>query len=189
MSPQRLLPLAVPWKVSPSTPFLRLRVEESGAPTSVSFVAHFALFDDPSARDDRRSAEIVLQPDDAIEEQGPKIGPYQLVVVTFKAGIWARWSPAYGDSDVIHESLYDWSAVPFRYREGEDVGEWLRRFRGEWIKTGLCPIPGIYEVENSKWRQNVASGYRHFLIEGHDAYVEVLAEDWSWKSLRVLREW
>jgi hypothetical protein len=189
MQLQQLIPLAVPWKVSPSTPFLRLKVEEGGEPTRASFVAHFALDDDQAEVHDGRSVEIVLPPDDTVEEPGSKTGPYQLVVVTFKSGIWTRWSPAYGDADVIHEDLYDWSAVSFRYREGDDTVEWLRRFRNEWRTSGLCPIPGIYEVKQSLWLQGVASSYRHFLIEGHDAYVEVLAEDWSWKSQRVLRDW
>lgn len=188
---ERLVPMPVAWQVSPSTPFLRLKTAEMGEPMTVNFVAHFALFDDASqdAHAGGQRIEIALQPDDTTEEPGEKVGPYQLVVVAFKRGLWARWAPSYSDTDAIDDSRYDWSAMPARYRDGEDIEAWLGRFAEEWRTTGNCPMPGFYEVEQSRWREETRSTLRHFLIEGHDAFVEVLAEDWSWRSLRVLRDW
>ena len=189
MKRPRLVPLVVPWEVSPSTPFLRLHVEECGDPIRVSLVAHFALYDGPNDVHDGRSVEIVIPPDESLEEQGEKVGPYQLVVVSFKSGVAAKWLPAYSDDDAINEKAYDQTAFSCPYREGDDPHEWMQRFQEHWMSTGFCPDPGLYEVQESQWREEVGAAGKHYLIRGHDAYLEILADDWSWESKRVLRDW
>jgi len=121
--------------------------------------------------------------------------PYRAVRVHFKPGLWARISPSFSDSEVVKESIYDWTAVSGRYLPGESVKDWLQRFRETWLQTGICPDPGMYEVESSPWLQEVSAengrrpGLKHFLITGHDAFIEVLAEEWSWTTERVLEGW
>jgi hypothetical protein len=190
-SKPRLIPVKVPWQISPSTPFLRLRAAEIEEPTHVSFVAHFGLYDPPAASHDGREVEIVYPPDELFEDPGPKEGPYQFVVATFQHGLYVRMYPGHSDAEVIEEAAYDRSALSCRYQRGENIREWLLRFREEWRRTGVCPDPGMYEVEDSPWLEELdpGSAYKHYLMLGHDAYVEVAAEGWSWKSMRVLKDW
>ena len=67
------------------------------------------------------------------------------------------------------------------------------KFRTYWKETSICPDPRIYEVENSKWLENEARaiklGCKHFIVLGHDNYIEVLAKDWNWVSLGALENW
>ncbi|MBS9774300.1 MAG: hypothetical protein KGV59_03995 [Tenacibaculum sp.] len=55
-----------------------------------------------------------------------------------------------------------------------------------WKENGYCANSGFYSVENSKWLEEMNSIYdpmkklnlKHFLIEGYDSYIEVLAKDY-----------
>lgn len=190
----KLLPVQVPWQVSPSTPFLRLIISEDGS-TQVKLVAHFGPQE--VAETPRRlgfsRALMVSTPERGDLDLSPKEAPFQLLVLTFKTGLWVRWSPSYADSQVVEEAAYDWSALACRFHAGEDPAEWLRRFREMWKSTSICPNPGIYTVVGSTWLQEMGEDgsavYRHYLILGHDAYVEVIAEDWGWKSEGGLAGW
>ncbi len=195
----RLVPVEVPWQISPSTPFLRLissEVVENGA-TQVQFVAHFGLEDSQGdASELHRSVVVVADPGDLHDQsQSPIQSPYRRVRILFERGLWSRMCPAYSDSEVVKESKYDWSAVVGRYKSGEDPPTWLRRFKVTWLDTSICPDPGMYEVENSPWLREIESvegskeELRHYLFLGHDAYVEVLAEGWTWKAERDLAGW
>src|SRR5437868_6158973 len=108
---QTLLPVRVPWQVSPSTSFLRLSVAETQEPTYVTCVAHFGLEheDDSELARDQDDVQFVTM---AGLELRDASGPYQLVRLTFDAGAWARMYPGYSDAEVVKEDAYDWSAIP-----------------------------------------------------------------------------
>jgi hypothetical protein len=111
-------------------------------------------------------------------------GHVSRVRLIFRSGLWVRWSPAHSDSEAVRKADYDWSGVP-ELRPGPDFYETYVQERKKWTETGLCPDPHVYVVQESPWAreisQNVAGSerYRHYLVLGHDAYAEVLAEDWK----------
>ncbi len=58
-----------------------------------------------------------------------------------------------------------------------------------WLNNQYCIDSGFYKVEKSKWLNEMKSIYdpnenlnlKHFLIEGYDSYVEILAKNYSVK--------
>lgn len=190
----RPVPVRVPWEISPSTPFLQVSTAECGGGTEVTAVAHFGLehgLSSPTTRGDglSTSIKIVRPPQVVADDQTLASGPYQLIRIRFESGLWVRFSPSFSDSEVVEEAAYDWSAITTRYQAGQGFDEYKRMFWEQWRRSALCPDPNMYELERSPWLFEVLPGhheYKHFLILGHDAYVEVLARGWAWKSLRSL---
>lgn len=191
---QRLRPLSVPWQVSPSTPFLRLIAAEASSdqPTQVGFVGHFALRDKAEAKksiafsggsEASNPYEIEIADDDG----NPKA--HAIVKIEFDSGLWVRISPSYSDRQVLDPEHFDDSLLPGS-NPPEDVQRWLNDFQSLWLKSGTCPDPGAYVVEQSGWKREVGAGdFTHYLIEGHDAYIEVLAQDWKWEEVSQLPDW
>lgn len=151
-----LKPLPLAYMVSPSVPFLEVAASEDTAasPTVVGFFA--THIDGSSSR-----ARLV-----------------------FKTGLWVRLSPSYSDREVVREADYDWSAVP-QLSAGADYRETRLRRDELWRTTGVCPDPHAYEVVGSEWlaAHDEPVGpdrdrLHHYLVLGHDAYVEVLATSW-----------
>lgn len=153
-SKPKLIPIRVPWQVSPSVPALELFVSEVEAPTRVSANVNFL---------------------------NDGFGRMERVVVSFGRSVHARFMPSWSDKEVVREVDYDWSAVP-AHSGVADPNE--NPFLQRWREQGTCPDSGFYEVGNSNWllEVNTRRPLRHFLILGHDAYIEVLAKDWEWTS-------
>lgn len=171
----KLVPVKVPWQVSPSTPNLQLAALESSSFCEVKLVAYFALGEEKIGMLDNVPSDF-----------------FQCLKLTFEGEIWIKMSPAYEDINVIDESIYDWSAVTFRYTPRQDPERWIQQFRNEWRRTFLCPNPRMYEVEWSSWLEETGienHESKHYLILGHDAYIEILAETWKWESEKVLEDW
>ena len=178
----QLIPVQVPWEVSPTSPYLRLRTSESDDdwPTEVTFLGYFG----PVALPDWEPGQPGTGTSTA----------YQHLRVVFEQGLWSCFSPGIHDADPIDRSRYDEAALP-RFR---DVGLTLEAYAKatweQWRTTGLCPDPGMYEVAQSTWMQAIgcakrvhaldyAREYKHFIIEAHDSYVEVIAKAWRYESL------
>ena len=197
----KLVPVEVPWLISPSTPWLRLTATEHEG-VIVRFVGYFALEDPtPPERAERiagfEEVRVVGTPYDHPNRLESHGGPYQLVRVTFARGLWARFCPAHSDGEMVDPDAYDFSTIPEFLKltggpgEPVDVAQYVRRFRSMWARTQLCPDPHMYEVENSTWVEHANAGqvFRHYMLWGHDAYVEILAEGWQWESEGSLEGW
>ncbi len=137
-------------------------------PTEVSFVGYYG----PVALPDWEPGQPALQ------EAG--LAYYHLRVV-FERGTWARVSPGLSDADPIDRSRYDVRAL----RPYDDpllpVHERVRAAWAAWRQTGRCPDPRMYQVVGSHWIEplgKVADGLAHFIIVGHDSFVEVIAREW-----------
>lgn len=150
----KLIPMSVPWQVSPSVSRLRLSVSESEEPTRVWANANF------------------------LEKGGAHS---KRIVVSFGRALHARFSPSWSDVEVIPETDFDWSGVP--ELDVEDLGSPQSAFERKWIAANECPDSGFYEVLDSSWISDVNGrvSLRHFLIVGHDAFVQVLADGWEWE--------
>lgn len=170
----RLSPVDVPWQVSPTTPYLRLRVSESDhdQPTEVSFVGYYG--------------PVALPNWEPGQPKQPEARPssYHLRVI-FEQGRWARFSPALLDADPIDESRYDVQALRLYDDVSRPVHERVKAGWDAWRRAGRCPDPHMYEVTESEWLRDLdgqAHGLAHFIIVGHDSFVEVVAKGWRVES-------
>lgn len=138
----RLVPFKVPWKVSPSTPFLSLYASESPreSPTHVRFVASFGMNTEFRPSVASKVPTIVFSPYKSNMSSGPKEGPVQLVRITFTNATEARIAGAYSDRSAIDYSAFDCSAMELRPDEQVfDIQTRLNNFRESWVRTGICP--------------------------------------------------
>jgi hypothetical protein len=116
--------------------------------------------------------------------------PYEelWVRVEFELGAFASAIPHRDDEDLLDVSGYD--IVPRRaglssYEHQQAV----------WLQAGLCPDPNFYFSTDSKWltaeRGSWAARQRtncppedaiHFLLDGRDGFIEVLASGFTWRA-------
>lgn len=190
---QRLKPLKVPWQVSPSTPYLRLLAAESQreSATQVVFVAHFGLRSERTTRQEVgfSNATVASDPHQLSAQPGKESKTHSLVRIEFRGGLYARISPSFSDSEVVNPREFDTSLIPYS-DPPRDIGAWLKDVQSLWMKTGSCPHPNAYTVESSQWIDGLGlNEFEHFLIQGHDAYVEVLARGWKWEEVKKLPDW
>lgn len=160
----KLRAMSVPWMVSPSVPEMRISIVENG---------HSVVLLDAAV------LPSLLADSEHLANRG--------VEVQFEHGQWVRTHVAASDANVLPRDLFDWSAVEFANVAAEDVDGWTRAFRAEWMRRGDCPDPRFYEVLDSRWvREENAQrfGCRHFVLVGHDLWMEVLCTTttWRWKN-------
>jgi hypothetical protein len=120
--------------------------------------------------------------------------PYKQVwvKVDFARAAFAAAKPRRDDENLSDVSGYD--IVPQRRNGRYDSYE---RREIEWLQTGVCPDPGFYYSTSSTWlateRQSWANRQRsvagpevaiHFVVNGRDGYVEILASGFSWRAWR-----
>lgn len=181
----KLLPVAVPWQISPSVPNLEIQKSNDEHPISTTFIGHFKC-DEAIKRENFLAAIQVIS---TVPEFKPTSmttrAPFRMVRVNFVDGYQVRIRPSASDLEVIPENAYDWSAVSSSLLPNETIEQNVERTRSSWLKTEICPDPGMYEVQNSPWLTNEiekqSAGLRHYIILGHDEYIEVLAKGWAWE--------
>jgi len=194
------LPVKVPWCISASAPFLKLRIGEADreSPTEVTAVAQFGLQHEESGGEGLgipSSIKIVQPPKAAADNSAnqPTDGLYQLIRIVFESGGWARFNHSFADTQVVEEAAFDWSAMAHlrdAWKPGVESGR--RYYWSLWRKSGICPNPRMYEVEGSIWTREINIKnleLKHYLILGHDAYIEVIAKTWRWESVRSLLDY
>jgi hypothetical protein len=182
-----LIPVRVPWQISASAAFLRPESPnvQVGQPTHIDFVGFFGSQERGEKGYSGEQVVVVQEPEPFRENHdGPK-SAYQLVRVKFDCSYVLRVCPGLSESRVIDPSLYDWDKVTGRLLPGETTDECVRRIRADWLSTGVCPNPRMYEVSPSSWLKqlNLTGGddlWKHYLLAGSDDYVEVIAQNWTW---------
>lgn len=115
--------------------------------------------------------------------------PYEAlwVKVDFELAAFASARPHRDDEDLFEVSGY--SLLPSRR---DDLGG---DRDAEWLRTGTCPDPRFYFSTDSRWlerdkrswaaRQRTDRGPDdavHFLLDGRDGYVEILAAGFTWRA-------
>jgi len=162
-----------------------LLASESGE-ISVSFVANFRV---GTARKAAGFTHIkVAQDPYSVIESGEAAATNRIVAIHFEGLLAARFAWSHSDHEVLNPDEFDSSAINPQFIGG-GIDAYLKEFDSLWAATGLCPNPGAYVVEASKWRAELnQEGYEHFVVTGHDAYVEVLARSWKWQELKPLPE-
>lgn len=184
---QKLIPLPVPWMVSPSRPGLVVTTGE-GDDTLLEFVGLFGAESEDSP--DLPPTQVMVTPAEPQLASDVKSGRYQKVSIRFKFAGWVSRNAQHSDREVVDESLFDWSDVPGTCHDG-DLGAFLRRMQERWQETGIAPNPGFYIVENSTWRTAEARRWklRHYLILGDQCSIDLLAQDFEWESKGRVLGW
>jgi len=158
MTQGKLVIVKLPWMLSPSVSDLRVEVIENG--------------------DCVISAEVAVLP-----ESAPLTNALdnRRVSLTFAGGQWVRTHPYLGDH-VIPPNLFEPPQKPWFDRLS--VQRSLRQCRELWVSSGHCPNSRVYQVQNSSWiREQNAERYgcQHFVLQGHDIWVELLAKSFRWR--------
>lgn len=181
-----LVPVQVPWMISPSVPYLRIESMGSAQPAFLTFIGFFQLEGDPVSS---AVPTVIGDPGSFVPSDTAKGSQHRLVRVLFGEGAQARKRPAFSDLEVISEESYDWSNVPSGIQNGETPEASVARVGRQWKTTGSCPDPGMYEVRESNWLRELGldpNQWQHYIVLGHDEYVEVIAREYKWQAGQVL---
>lgn len=189
MAKQKLIPVEVPWSIDGATPYLRLTALEASSdlPTNVEFFALFPADPNSLPHGIHGSAEIIYPHDKTDVNPESANGTYQRLRVAFVRDVWVRMNPSHSDDEILDADLFDFSAIRYPDIPTTKADEWLNAFHEEWLRTGICPDPHMYEVHNSHWLREVlgeSNKFKHYLLMGHDVYVEIIAEGWEWSYIK-----
>ena len=180
----KLLPVMVPWQIEAGAPYLSLETSARGEPLSATFIAFFKC-DESSAKRSSTDAHIVSKPP-AFQARSQDVKtPYRLVRVSFIGAHSGHTRRAVSDHEPVREADFDWTAIASWPRPGEPPEQTVRRSRDLWLMTGMCPDPCMYQVQGSRWIRELGlseSTWHHYLLLGHDEYVEVVAQGWMWEA-------
>ena len=153
-------PCALPWSIWP----WGLDLRHSDTDTSLECVVEFGA--------------MVVRPAPPYEELW--------VAVEFHDAAYACAKPHKDD-----ERIEDVTGYVIRGRESDDEAA----YEAEWLASGVCPDPYVYFTTDSPWldrergswaaRQRTNHGPEdavHFLLNGRDGYIEILASNFSWRA-------
>ena len=102
------------------------------------------------------------------------------VDIAFSLSYFAKVGP-HNDSESIESIGY---TVKDQYEGGAaSYIEWRNR---AWRASGKCLDSGFYVAEHSEWIMTLPPffhrDFRHYVIDGRDGYVELIARRFSWKA-------
>jgi hypothetical protein len=181
----KLLPVTVPWQIDPGAPYLTLQIDKARRPSSATFIAYFKCAAPAEKKVASSQIQIVTSPPDFRPASLEEEASFRLLRVHFTEGYEAQMKRAVSDHEVIQEDDYDWSSVSSTPRVGETIEQTVRRSHELWIMAGLCPNPRMYEIESSPRIHELglsSSIWRQYLLLGHDEYLEVIAQGWTWEA-------
>jgi len=182
----KLLPATVPWQIDPGAPYLTLQKRPgTEEPLSATFIAYFKCDELSKRKNASPEMQVISTPPEFRAHSLEEKVPFRLVRVYFREGHSAQMKRAVADHEVIRESDYDWSAVQSSPKPQESVDQTVRRSHELWVMTGICPNSRMYEVENSQRPKELGlsdAAWRQYLLLGHDEYLEVIAQGWTWEA-------
>lgn len=183
---QLLMPVQVPWQISPSVPYLRLQVLGASAQATATFIGFYKS----AARTHGQVGVSAIQdPGEFHLSDSAEGARHRLTRVLFEGVAHSRQLPAVSDAEVIAEDAFDWSLVPTGIQAGETAEDAVRRVNDLWLSKGYCPDPAMYEVQSSDWLGSLGldDAWHHYILLGHDDYIEVVARGWSWQPGQVVQ--
>jgi hypothetical protein len=188
----------VNWRIDLSTPFLALSALENGC-VEISFGANFGPHvenqDDQSQEwsEDMGFQEVAIAeyPFEIVEKDFNRY-QYQKVKIVFDSFNAVRMLSPQTEFSAIDHKKYDLSSILFFDLLCQDNELWAKEFYSYWKENNICPDPRMYEVKKSRWLDETKAerfGCKHFILLGHDNYIEVLAKDWNWQSIGGIPNW
>jgi hypothetical protein len=108
------------------------------------------------------------------------IDKYDNVEVIFSGLEDFRHFPEYSSDDSKRIDSYDWELVPEFRDEAGSLAQHGEIFHKVWKKTGFCPDPAVYEIEDSEWVSSMIGNkkrLKHYLVLGGDYNLEVLSTE------------
>jgi hypothetical protein len=146
----------VPWSISPTESGLTLGHCETHVEPECSVVFGAGRLRDDD-RTDLRRVELVFE------------GCYH-----------ARVGP-HSDTENIEAIGYE-IVQPFEF----DPANYLWRRSRVWRESGFCPDSGFYVALESAWLAGLPDhfrlGSRHYVVDGRDGYVELIARRFRWRE-------
>lgn len=113
--------------------------------------------------------------------------------IDFEAAAFASAKPHRDDETLENVTGYD--IVPRTTRSDLPMLDALEAEEAEWIRTGICPDPWFYYSKDSAWLRSESDAWAHrqrglygpedavhFLLDGRDGYIEILATGFSWRA-------
>ena len=175
--------------IDASTSFLRLYATEIPSECRVTFSAYFGAHTirDPVRAGKHDKIEIVHTVPDFVESDDVDDVAFRLIAIDFQCCRLAHLSIAYADDQVVNRRLFDWSATRERFTD-EPIQTYLQRFADEWCANRICPDSRMYAVHDSlllkQFREDHFTNDQtaHYLLLGHDAYIDVIADGWTWSK-------
>ncbi len=156
-----LKPCAVPWAVSPS-----------GGGIGLTHIQD----DEPECR--------VLLGGGRIKRDGGIDN--RRIELTFENVLWTRTGP-HPDNVNVESIGYeiDNGFADKGYSGSGDVAEKVDWIHAYWLREGICPDPKFYYASESDWLMSLnvpGDGFKHYVIDDRDGYVELISTGYSWKE-------
>ncbi|WCM60079.1 hypothetical protein [Paenibacillus polymyxa] len=166
MEKQILYPVEVPWQISPSHDFIEFIGEESEV--KIKFLINYN-----AKTREREINHLCKQYGD--EEKIPD-------------EIWNRIGHAIIEINFaqVHFFSKTVSQQEFGLLDPEkfDLSQIASLDGALWNETNICPDPSFYEVINSNLKNSLgidSLSVRHWLILGHDVFLNILAPTFNWE--------
>lgn len=155
-----LKPCRVPWAISPSTSGLTLTHAETDVEPQCTVVLGGGRLQDDGRTDDRR------------------------IEIAFRECYFARTGPL---PDTVGVEVLGYRVIEEHQVPADQYIDWRRR---EWRATGVCPNSSFYIATQSEWLAGIPKIYRegsnHYVVEGRDSYVELIARGFQWREWKWL---
>ncbi|WP_374017322.1 hypothetical protein ABU162_24655 [Paenibacillus thiaminolyticus] len=168
MSKMKIMPVKVPWMISPSHDFSNfIGNEDREVRVQVMCGYNKKHYDNVISKLHQQYGSEI--PDEEYNKAGSVIIEIKFMPICL--------FNIYGKIEG-HER-YDSSILDPYYFGGLSLSD-------EWNKTDTCPNPGFYEVIDSNIKENF--GFRspkvkHWVLCGHDSCIDVLAYSFEWKEV------
>lgn len=150
-----LTPCKVPWQISSSSSGITLIHTETDTEPDCKVVLGGGRLKEDGHTDSRR------------------------IDITFKRCYFARVGH-HDDTQSIEDIGYIVDApVP------DDLKDYSQWRCATWLALGHCPDSGFYVAQSSDWLSTLpefCQRFRHYVLDGHDGYVELIAERFAWQE-------
>lgn len=113
---------------------------------------------------------------------------YRRVAIDFLQVAAIYYSVFRSDNEYGGRGPIDWSKVQATKPTTDvELDAWLYSKAKRWETTGVSPDAHFYRIVGSKWVDEYFGQPQHFLLCGHDAFVEVLAGGYEWSQIEFLK--
>ena len=168
MKKMKLIPVKVPWCISPSYEIEEFR----GGLNEVSVEV-------ACTRSNRETEKIINELNKKYNNNIPdelwNMSSHLVVELQFEPVFFCKYScqqPVYE----LDSNIYDLSLLDPLY-------DGTLNFHDIWNKKEICPDPGMYEVEGSKLKEKLHitnDAVKHWMIIGHEEEIHVLSRTFTW---------